>query len=83
MLVLSRKTGQELVIDGRIRVIVQRISGNRVTLGISAPDDVSIRRGELEPLPRETARDARDEARLAAWTASCTPVLSELERQIQ
>ncbi len=47
MLVLSRKVGEKLVIDGNITVEVVRISGNRITLGIVAPKDVKILRGEL------------------------------------
>lgn len=50
MLVLSRKVGQEIVIGDNITVVVNKIQGNRVTLGIEAPDDVNIYRGELEPL---------------------------------
>jgi carbon storage regulator CsrA len=50
MLVLSRKIGQEITIGSDVRVVVHRISGNRVTLGIEAPREVSILRGELEPL---------------------------------
>ena len=50
MLVLSRKTGQELVIGDNIRITVNRVSGNRGTLGITAPDEVRIMRGELEPV---------------------------------
>jgi hypothetical protein len=37
MLVLSRKVGEKLVIDGNITVEVVRIQGNRITLGIVAP----------------------------------------------
>src|SRR5262245_22631900 len=48
MLVLSRKRGQTLVIGDDIRVVVQRINGNRVTLGIEAPAHVHILRGELD-----------------------------------
>jgi carbon storage regulator len=47
MLVLSRKAGEKLVIDGNITVEVVRIQGNRITLGIVAPADVKILRGEL------------------------------------
>ena len=50
MLVLSRKPGQELVIGDNVRITVNRVSGNRVTLGISAPDEVRIVRGELDPI---------------------------------
>ena len=47
MLVLSRKVGEKLVIDGNITVEVVKIQGNRITLGIQAPSDVKILRGEL------------------------------------
>ena len=47
MLVLSRKEGEKLVIGDGITLVVSKISGNRVTLGIEAPADVKIFRGEL------------------------------------
>lgn len=47
MLVLSRKVGEKLVIDGNITMEVLKIQGNRVTVGITAPADVKILRGEL------------------------------------
>lgn len=50
MLVLSRKAGQELVIGENIRITVNRVGGNRVTLGIHAPDEVRVMRGELDPI---------------------------------
>lgn len=52
MLVLSRKAGQELVIGDNIRITINKLSGNRVTLGIEAPDDIRIVRGELEKIVR-------------------------------
>ena len=51
MLILSRKAGEKIVIGDSIEVVVKRISGQRVTLGIAAPPNVHIVRGELEPLP--------------------------------
>jgi carbon storage regulator CsrA len=48
MLVLSRKEGERLLIGDNIVVTINRISGNRVTLGIEAPRTVRIVRGELE-----------------------------------
>jgi carbon storage regulator len=50
MLVLARKQGQTIVIDGRIKITVLKVKGSAVRLGIDAPEEVSIRRGELEPL---------------------------------
>lgn len=49
MLVLSRKTGERIVIGDNIAVVVNRVAGNRVTLGIEAPEEVKIVRGELQP----------------------------------
>ena len=47
MLVLSRKESQQVVIDGNIVLRVNHISKGRVSIGIDAPHDVHIRRGEL------------------------------------
>lgn len=53
MLVLSRKEGEKLVIGDNITLVVSKISGNRVTLGIEAPVDVKIFRGELSQASSE------------------------------
>ena len=50
MLVLSRKVGEEIVVGDNVRITVTKVSGNRVTLGVDAPDHVRILRGELEPI---------------------------------
>jgi carbon storage regulator CsrA len=50
MLVLSRKVGQEIFIGDNVRITVTKVSGNRVTLGVEAPDHVRILRGELQPI---------------------------------
>lgn len=47
MLVLSRKVGEEIRIGQDITVRVRRVHGNRVAIGIEAPDGVRILRGEL------------------------------------
>jgi carbon storage regulator len=47
MLVLSRKLGEQIVIGKDIRVTVVQIDGNRVRLGIEAPDHVRILRKEI------------------------------------
>lgn len=47
MLVLTRRLGEEILIGDNIKLIVNRIAGNRVTLGIHAPGSVTILRGEL------------------------------------
>lgn len=47
MLVLSRKAGEEIRIGSDVVVTVQRLNGNRVSLGVEAPRAVKIVRGEL------------------------------------
>lgn len=47
MLVLSRKLGETLVIGPEITVTVVEVKGNRVRLGIKAPQQVTVLRGEL------------------------------------
>ena len=44
MLILSRKTGETVVIDGHIRVKIIRVEGDVVKIGIDAPAEVSIHR---------------------------------------
>ena len=48
MLVLSRKAGETLLIGDNIKITINRIAGNRVTVGVEAPGQVKIIRGELE-----------------------------------
>jgi carbon storage regulator len=55
MLVLTRKPGEKLVIDGGIVLTVTEVHGNRVRIGIEAPPDVSVLRGELVVGLDETA----------------------------
>jgi carbon storage regulator len=47
MLVLSRNLGEEIVIDGHIRVIVVEVKRNCIRLGICAPRSVSVDRKEI------------------------------------
>ena len=47
MLVLSRKKGEQIVIDGNIVLTVVEVRGDKVRLGIEAPRDVSIHRQEV------------------------------------
>jgi carbon storage regulator len=65
MLVLSRKIGEKLIIGDGITVVVNRIAGNRVTLGIEAPSDVRIVRGELRPMVMEFAGVSDDHPQTA------------------
>ena len=47
MLLLTRKPGEVIHIGDDIVVTVTRVDGYQVRIGIDAPDDVIILRGEL------------------------------------
>ena len=47
MLVLTRKEGERILIEDDITIRVVRVFGNKVRIGIEAPRDVIVRRGEL------------------------------------
>lgn len=48
MLVLSRRESQRITLGDSIVVTVVKVAGDRVRLGIEAPSDVLVLRGELE-----------------------------------
>ena len=78
MLILSRKSGESIVIDGQIHVKIVRVEGDVVKVGIGAPKDVPVHRQEVyeeiqrsnqqaltrqsAPLPRLAAAPARAES---------------------
>jgi carbon storage regulator len=47
MLVLSRRVGDEIVIDDAVRVRVVAVRGSRVRLGVCAPLSVRVDRDEV------------------------------------
>ena len=48
MLVLSRKQAERIKLGDSIVVTVVKVSGDKVRLGIEAPPDVLVLRGELD-----------------------------------
>jgi len=48
MLVLSRRESERIRLGDSIVVTVVKVAGDRVRLGIEAPADVLVLRGELE-----------------------------------
>lgn len=61
MLVVSRKVGEKLLIGGNVVVVIHRIAGNRVTIGVEAPSEVQILRGE-KAKPKQDDRREQGEA---------------------
>ena len=73
MLVLSRKPGEKVRIGPDITLTVLEVQGNRVRIGIDAPDQVCVLRGELKELESVALRGLKEEpsdAR-AAFPLSC------------
>lgn len=65
MLVLTRRPGQSLRIGDDVEVTVVRIEGDRVVLGVLAPREVPVVRGELRlELEAETRAAAGGSARV-------------------
>ena len=54
-LVLSRRRHETVVIDGRIRVRVEDVHGQRVRLSIDAPPEITVNREEVEVRKRRDA----------------------------
>lgn len=50
MLVLSRKANETIVIGGNVVVMVVEIRAGVVRLGVDAPRDVTIHRGEIQAI---------------------------------
>ena len=62
MLVLSRKLGEKICIGENIFVTVVDVERGKVRLGIEAPRDVPILRGELVNTPPENQQQRSEDA---------------------
>ena len=60
MLVLSRKVGESITIDGTIVVKVIAIRGNRIRLGFEAPRFCEISRSECLELIQDISNSQSD-----------------------
>ncbi|MGV3607657.1 MAG: carbon storage regulator [Planctomycetaceae bacterium] len=80
MLVLSRKVGEKLVINNNITLVVSRISGNRVTLALEAPQDVRVMRGELEAPSVQTPAASQRLSGLSGNIESCLCAVPRLAK---
>lgn len=65
MLILSRRPGESLVLDGGIRIDILSSDGRTVRIGIEAPASVRILRAEIVASVEEETRRAA--AATAQW----------------
>jgi len=63
MLILTRKSGQTIVIGGGVQVKVLEIRGKQVRIGIDAAPEVAVYRGELFEAMQEENRRAATSAK--------------------
>ncbi|HVO75791.1 MAG TPA: carbon storage regulator [Ignavibacteriaceae bacterium] len=64
MLILARKNGDEIIIDSKIIVKVISASDGSVKIGITAPEEIEILRGEIYSKVKESTLRASEESRL-------------------
>ena len=72
MLVLTRKADEQIVIGDDIKITLVRVRGNSVRIGIEAPREVRVLRGELA---------ARETAGASEPSAECEEVFAEPDTQ--
>ena len=73
MLVLSRKPGESIVIDGRITVKILRLESDVVKVGIQAPNDVPVHRQEVYEDIQSDNKEALTESRSAVPRLTAAP----------
>ena len=60
MLVLTRKLGESIYIGAGVKLTIVEVKGQKIRLGIEAPESIPIWREELvhakNPLPNEVSR---------------------------
>lgn len=75
MLVLTRKLQEKICIGNDITVTILRVKGQQVRIGIEAPRDVRVIRGELPPI----AKDREQPLEVASQEEVTGPMLFEIE----
>jgi carbon storage regulator len=70
MLILSRKPGDAIIIEGGIRVVVLACDRKGVRLGIEAPSSVTILRSEIVDAIAEENRRANDTTDATQWRSA-------------
>lgn len=79
MLVLTRKTGQKIIIANDIEITVLETKGESVKIGIEAPKDIAIYREEIY----EEIRKANRQATTQPVQASMLDVAAEAASRIK
>ncbi len=59
MLVLSRKRGESIIINSDITITVVQITGDKIRIGIQAPENVPVDRLEVHEAKKREAANAK------------------------
>ncbi len=70
MLILGRREGESILIEGGIRLVVVSCDRSGVRLGIEAPKDVKILRGEIADKVAQENQRATTVPASSAWLAA-------------
>ena len=62
MLVLSRKKNESIVINDDITIVVVEIRGDKVRLGIDAPQNIGVHRSEVWQAIQQSENKAENKA---------------------
>ncbi len=73
MLVLQRRVGESIRVGADVEVRVLAIRNRQVKIGVIAPEDVQIRRSELEEINRSAVVDDWRSTRLAELAKRLQP----------
>lgn len=60
MLVLSRKKNEAIVINGNIKVTIVSVRGDKVRLGIEAPQNMTVHREEIQKIANVLPKASED-----------------------
>lgn len=54
MLILTRKTGESLLVGDDVEITVLSVRGSQVKLGVNAPKDITVHRQEIYQKIKDT-----------------------------
>lgn len=77
MLVLSRKSGESIIINGELEIKIVEISGDKVRIGVEAPQSYRVLRKELQ----QTMENNQEAAHLAVNMKALTGLASRIKNQ--
>jgi carbon storage regulator len=76
MLILTRRTGERLMIGDEIAVTILGVKGNQVRIGVHAPDDIAIHREEIYERIQAGDSESRSEAEISRPSVAAAQSIS-------